>query len=105
MILLCVGNDGEVDFVPTPLVPALQFFEGVDMSGMAMKAGLRPGDFLLQINGVDVRNASHDQVVRLIKASDDTITLKVWFSVLILLHSLKKVPFFKLIIVVAGNYR
>lgn len=58
-------------------MPALQFFEGVDMSGMAIKAGLRPGDFLLQINGVDVRTASHDEVVRLIQASGDTITLKV----------------------------
>lgn len=66
-----------MDFEPTPLMPALQFFEGVDMLGMAMKAGLRPGDFLLQINGVDVRSASHDQVVRLIQASGDTITLKV----------------------------
>ncbi|RCN41542.1 hypothetical protein ANCCAN_12482 [Ancylostoma caninum] len=32
-----------IDFEPTPLSPALQFFEGVDMSGMAMRAGLRPG--------------------------------------------------------------
>ena len=47
------------------------------MSGMAMKAGLRPGDFLLEINGVDVRCASHEQVVHLIHQSDDTITLKV----------------------------
>uniref|UniRef100_A0A915BXZ2 PDZ domain-containing protein n=1 Tax=Parascaris univalens TaxID=6257 RepID=A0A915BXZ2_PARUN len=69
--------DAELNFEPSLLVPALQFFEGVDMSGMAMKAGLRPGDFLLQINGVDVRTASHDQVVRLIHASGDTITLKV----------------------------
>lgn len=69
--------DPGVQFEPTPLVPALQFFEGVDMSGMAMKAGLRPGDFLLQINGVDVRHASHDQVVELIQTADDTITLKV----------------------------
>lgn len=63
--------------MPNNLMPALQFFEGVDMSGMAIKAGLRPGDFLLQINGVDVRTASHDEVVRLIQASGDTITLKV----------------------------
>uniref|UniRef100_A0A914YLS5 PDZ domain-containing protein n=1 Tax=Panagrolaimus superbus TaxID=310955 RepID=A0A914YLS5_9BILA len=69
--------DSEVEFEPTPLCPALQFFEGVDMSGMAMKAGLRPGDFLLEINGVDVRCASHEQVVHLIHQSDDTITLKV----------------------------
>ncbi|GMT13608.1 hypothetical protein PFISCL1PPCAC_4905 [Pristionchus fissidentatus] len=64
-------------FDPSPLVPGLQFFEGVDMSGMAMRAGLRPGDFLLQIDGVDVRRASHEEVVKLIQAAGDTITLKV----------------------------
>ncbi|EPB79572.1 ankyrin repeat protein, partial [Ancylostoma ceylanicum] len=61
-----------IDFEPTPLSPALQFFEGVDMSGMAMRAGLRPGalrlgahyvgtgmkedfvgDYLLEIDGID----------------------------------------------------
>lgn len=69
--------DSEVEFHPTLDMPALQFFEGVDMSGMAMKAGLRPGDFLLEINGVDVRSASHEQVVQLIHQSQETITLKV----------------------------
>ncbi len=32
---------------------------------------------IFQINGVDVRCASHDQVVRLIQMSGDTISLKV----------------------------
>ncbi|KJH52615.1 hypothetical protein DICVIV_01200 [Dictyocaulus viviparus] len=66
-----------LDFEPTSLSPALQFFEGVDMSGMAMRAGLRPGDFLLEIDGVDVRSASHEQVVHLIQQAGNTITLKV----------------------------
>ncbi|PAV61723.1 hypothetical protein WR25_11144 isoform B [Diploscapter pachys] len=69
--------DPSMDFEPTPLVPALQFFEGVDMSGMAMRAGLRPGDYLLEIDGIDVRCASHDDVVQLIQQASDTITLKV----------------------------
>ncbi|KAI6242794.1 hypothetical protein M3Y99_00186600 [Aphelenchoides fujianensis] len=69
--------DSQMDFQPTPATPALQFFEGVDMSGMAMKAGLRPGDFLLEINGVDVRCSNHEQVVQLIHQSQDTISLKV----------------------------
>ena len=69
--------DPSMDFEPTPLVPALQFFEGVDMSGMAMRAGLRPGDYLLEIDGIDVRCASHDDVVQLIQQAADTITLKV----------------------------
>lgn len=65
----------QLEFHPTPAIPALQFFEGVDMQGMAMRAGLRPGDFLLEINGVDVRSASHEQVVQLIHQSGDTITV------------------------------
>ena len=67
----------QLEFRPTPAVPALQFFEGVDMQGMAMRAGLRPGDFLLEINGVDVRAASHEQVVQLIHQSGDTITVRM----------------------------
>ena len=66
-----------VRFEPTGAMPALQFFEGVDMNGMSMKAGLKPGDFLLEINGIDVRRANHDQVVQLIQAAEDTISLKV----------------------------
>lgn len=66
-----------MEFQPTPETPALQFFEGVEMTGMAMKAGLRPGDFLLEINGVDVRCSNHEQVVHLIHQSQETITLKV----------------------------
>ncbi|KAI6188305.1 hypothetical protein M3Y98_00340500 [Aphelenchoides besseyi] len=69
--------DSQLDFLPSSNIPALQFFEGVDMSGMAMKAGLRPGDYLLEINGVDVRCSNHEQVVQLIHQSQDTITLKV----------------------------
>lgn len=47
----------DADFRPTPITPGLQFFEGVETTGMAMRAGLRPGDFLLEINGIDVRCA------------------------------------------------
>ncbi|VDM56367.1 unnamed protein product [Angiostrongylus costaricensis] len=69
--------NSSLNFEPTLLSPALQFFEGVDMSGMAMRAGLRPGDYLLEIDGIDVRTASHEQVVHLIQKAGTTITLKV----------------------------
>uniref|UniRef100_A0A0K0CWQ1 PDZ domain-containing protein n=1 Tax=Angiostrongylus cantonensis TaxID=6313 RepID=A0A0K0CWQ1_ANGCA len=69
--------NSSLNFEPTLLSPALQFFEGVDMSGMAMRAGLRPGDYLLEIDGIDVRSASHEQVVHLIQQAGTTITLKV----------------------------
>ncbi|VDO26236.1 unnamed protein product, partial [Onchocerca flexuosa] len=64
------------NFTPTLFNPALQKFEGIDLQGMAMKAGLRPGDFLLQVNGIDVHKTPHDQVHKLIQSSGDTVTLK-----------------------------
>lgn len=66
-----------MEFEPKIEKPALQYFEGVDKMGMAMRAGLRPGDFLLEINGIDVRCANHAEVVELIHLAQDTITLKV----------------------------
>ncbi|VBB26186.1 unnamed protein product [Acanthocheilonema viteae] len=65
------------NFTPTLCNPALQKFEGIDLQGMAMKAGLRPGDFLLQVNDIDVHRTPHDQVHKLIQSSGDTVTLKV----------------------------
>lgn len=41
--------DSGVNFEPTPEIPGLQYFEGVDMNGMGMRAGLKPGDFLLEV--------------------------------------------------------
>lgn len=43
------GLNANLRFEPTREIPALQYFEGVDMNGMAMKAGLKPGDFLLEV--------------------------------------------------------
>jgi len=42
--------DSSVNFEPTPEIPGLLFFEGVDMNGMGMRAGLKPGDFLLEVS-------------------------------------------------------
>ncbi|VDK66639.1 unnamed protein product [Gongylonema pulchrum] len=42
-----------------------------------MKAGVYPGDYLLQVNGIDVRQVPHDQVLDLIKSFGDTVTFKV----------------------------
>lgn len=47
--------DATVNFVPTPEIPALQYFEGVDMNGMGMRAGLKPGDFLLEVTVLSYR--------------------------------------------------
>lgn len=42
------------------------------------------GDYLLEIDGIDVRNASHEQVVHLIQQAGATITLKVALRVVVL---------------------
>jgi len=39
-----------LDFKPTPETPSLQFFESVAAGSPAEQAGLRPGDYLLEVN-------------------------------------------------------
>lgn len=38
------------EFTPTPAFPALQYLESVDEGGVAWRAGLRMGDFLIEVN-------------------------------------------------------
>lgn len=38
-----------MDFSPTQDFPALQYLDRVDPGSMAAKAGLKPGDFLLEV--------------------------------------------------------
>ncbi|CAH1799719.1 unnamed protein product [Owenia fusiformis] len=66
-----------LDFQPTTDYPALQYLDRVDPGGMAEKAGLQAGDFLLEINGENVISATHEHTVRLIMRSDDTLALRV----------------------------
>ncbi|XP_075242687.1 uncharacterized protein LOC142337400 isoform X4 [Convolutriloba macropyga] len=65
------------NFIPTPEFPALQYFDSVDKGGSAEKAGLRPGDFILEFNGDDVRSITHSHLVERIKESVDGFTMKV----------------------------
>lgn len=37
------------EFAPTPAFPALQYLESVDVEGVAWRAGLRTGDFLIEV--------------------------------------------------------
>ncbi|XP_071244866.1 SH3 and multiple ankyrin repeat domains protein 3-like [Salvelinus alpinus] len=37
------------EFAPTPSFPALQYLESVDLEGVAWRAGLRTGDFLIEV--------------------------------------------------------
>lgn len=65
-------------FEPSLEMPALQFLESVDKESNADKAGLKPLDFVLEINSVDVTCRSHFECVKLIKRAGDTLALKVY---------------------------
>jgi len=43
------GGTGMLDFKPTPEIPALQYFESMVPGGAAERAGLQPGDYLLEV--------------------------------------------------------
>jgi len=54
-----------------------QYVRSVDFEGEAHKWGLRAGDRILQVNGTDCHLLGHKHVVALIKASPDSIVLKL----------------------------
>lgn len=46
----CLPADTPIEeFTPTPAFPALQYLESVDEGGVAWQAGLRTGDFLIEV--------------------------------------------------------
>ncbi|TWW76432.1 SH3 and multiple ankyrin repeat domains protein 3 [Takifugu flavidus] len=65
------------EFTPTPAFPALQYLESVDVEGVAWRAGLRTGDFLIEVNGVNVIKLGHKQVVSLIRQGGNRLLMKV----------------------------
>ncbi|NWV29086.1 SHAN3 protein, partial [Origma solitaria] len=65
------------EFTPTPAFPALQYLESVDVEGVAWRAGLRTGDFLIEVNGVNVVKVGHKQVVALIRQGGNHLVMKV----------------------------
>ncbi|XP_068438678.1 SH3 and multiple ankyrin repeat domains protein 1-like [Clinocottus analis] len=65
------------EFTPTPAFPALQYLESVDEGGVAWRAGLRMGDFLIEVNGHDVVKVGHRQVVNMIRQGGNSLMVKV----------------------------
>ncbi|XP_014775815.1 uncharacterized protein LOC106873101 isoform X2 [Octopus bimaculoides] len=57
--------------------PAVQYLDTVDVGSAAEKAGLRAGDFILEINDENVTRASHEHVVKLIKNSGNMLRMTV----------------------------
>uniref|UniRef100_A0A672GIU9 PDZ domain-containing protein n=1 Tax=Salarias fasciatus TaxID=181472 RepID=A0A672GIU9_SALFA len=72
------AKDPIEEFAPTPAFPALQYLESVDQGGVAWRAGLRTGDFLIEVtaeHGAGVRG--HRQVVSLIRQGGSRLLMKV----------------------------
>ncbi|KAG9473182.1 hypothetical protein GDO78_022895 [Eleutherodactylus coqui] len=65
------------EFNPTPAFPALQYLESVDEDGVAWQAGLRTGDFLIEVNNENVVKVGHRQVVNMIRQGGNHLVLKV----------------------------
>ncbi|KAG9276853.1 SH3 and multiple ankyrin repeat domains protein 1-like [Astyanax mexicanus] len=65
------------EFTPTPAFPALQYLESVDEGGVAWRVGLRMGDFLIEVNGVNVVKVGHRQVVNMIRQGGNSLMVKV----------------------------
>uniref|UniRef100_A0A4X2JWC2 SH3 and multiple ankyrin repeat domains protein 1 n=1 Tax=Vombatus ursinus TaxID=29139 RepID=A0A4X2JWC2_VOMUR len=70
-------GSGSWEFTPTPAFPALQYLESVDEGGVAWRAGLRMGDFLIEVNGQNVVKVGHRQVVNMIRQGGNTLMVKV----------------------------
>ncbi|XP_046745294.1 SH3 and multiple ankyrin repeat domains protein 3 isoform X8 [Diprion similis] len=66
-----------MELTPSTRYPALQYLDDVDQGGVADIAGLRKGDYLIQINGEDVTTASHEHVVDLIRKSGELVRMCV----------------------------
>ncbi|XP_050299249.1 protein shank isoform X2 [Anthonomus grandis grandis] len=66
-----------MEMTPSEKCPALQYLDDVDPGGVADMAGLKKGDFLLEINNEDVSSASHEHVVDLIRKSGNLVQITV----------------------------
>lgn len=76
-----------MELTPSARYPALQYLDDVDQGGVADLAGLRKGDYLIQINGEDVTTASHEHVVDLIRKSGELVRMTVVSPVISLPNS------------------
>lgn len=107
MVVCFVAQTPIEEFTPTPAFPALQYLESVDEGGVAWRAGLRMGDFLIevcawwkhefvlhfltgrvhgnqysstvfhQVNGQNVVKVGHRQVVNMIRQGGNSLMVKV----------------------------
>ncbi|KAK9758456.1 PDZ domain [Popillia japonica] len=72
-----VSEGGQLRSINGELYAPLQHVSAVLDRGAAEQAGIRKGDRILEVNGVNVEGATHKQVVDLIKSGGDVLTLTV----------------------------
>lgn len=71
------ASSPQMERQPTENWPSLQYLDDVDVGGVADLAGLKKGDFLLEINGQDVSQVTHECVVNIIRQQGDMIAMTV----------------------------
>ncbi|ESP03122.1 hypothetical protein LOTGIDRAFT_171725 [Lottia gigantea] len=71
------SHSASLEFQPTAEFPALQYLDSVDPGSQSDRAGLKTGDFILEINGENVVKATHERVVQLIRTSKESLIMKV----------------------------
>ncbi|XP_032514333.2 sorting nexin-27 isoform X1 [Danaus plexippus] len=72
-----VSEGGQLRSINGELYAPLQHVSAVLEQGAAEQAGIRKGDRILEVNGVNVEGSTHKQVVDLIKSGGDCLTLTV----------------------------
>lgn len=77
-ISLNISRPSEADSYGFTVTNACPCMVGkVDLDKVAFKTGLRPGDYISRINGVNVSRASCESVVKLIKSSKQMLHIEV----------------------------
>ncbi|VDL19068.1 unnamed protein product [Hymenolepis diminuta] len=62
---------------PLPNTPSNQYFSSVVPDGPADRAGIREGDYVIEIDGQDITDACHEDAVECIKNCGDSLIMRV----------------------------